>query len=337
MNIELNFGRRVTVLPSAAYNKLDSATKTDIKVLFLLSGADDGIDPRSVSVEELADKLGIKVKQVNDAITFWQKAGVMLVTEAESKLEEKLVDIKTEKSSQTIESEEKPRVLIRRSDEMPSYTTEEISKILEMRQDASYLLDACQRELGKMFSTHDINIIVGMLDYLGVDMGYIVTLLKYCNSIGKRTIRYAEKLAFAFVESGIDTTPALKEKLDELEVMHTNENFVRKLFGMKARELSTKEKNYIVLWFGKFGYDKKMVERAYEITVDNTHEPAIDYTHTILSRWNSDNIRTLEDVDKSMVAYRTEKSKKENGNSSFDVEDFFASALERSYKDYKTE
>ena len=90
-----------------------------------------------------------------------------------------------------------------------------------------------------MFNTHEINIVLGMTDYLGLSFAYVLSVLKYCRAIGKRSVSYAEKLAFSFVESGIDTEDALKERLAELETVAKNESFVRKLFGMKARSLTS--------------------------------------------------------------------------------------------------
>ena len=320
MKIEFNFGKRVTVLPSTACERLDSATKNDIKVLFALANAGD-----DVTVEALADRLGLSQKQISNAISFWQKSGVLFAYDTAEAEPEKA------EPEAVVEAEEKPRVLVKRSDEMPSYTTEEIAKVLARRKDTSYLLDECQQELGKMFSTHDLNIMVGMLDYLGVDMGYIVTLLKYCNRIGKKTMHYAEKLAFGFVEEGIDNVDALKIRIAELDVLRDNESAVRKIFGMDARALTSKEKKCISLWFGAFGYDIKIVERAYEITVENTGKASVSYAHKILERWNTEGIRTLEDVQHSIDARKAEMAKETEG--SFDTDDLFEAALKRSYQD----
>lgn len=329
MKIELNYGRRVSVIPASAFDKLESATKIDIKLLFALSGSVSGIDPENATVDQLADKLGIMPNQVEKSINFWQSAGVISVVGLKAEPEAKTTEKKAEEKKEG-------RTIVRRSDELPSYTTEEISVILEKRKETSYLLDECQQEFGKIFSTRDLNVIVGMLDYLGVDIGYVVALLKYCNKIGKRSTSYAEKLAFNFVEEGIDTTEALKIKLSELEALHDNESIVRKLFGMKGRALTAKEKKCIGLWFGKFGYDKEIVSRAYEITVETINEPSVSYAHAILERWYGDGIKTLEDVQSSIEARRAEKAKGSDGVSSFDTDDFFEAALKRSYGDNKT-
>ena len=327
MKIEMNYGRRVSVIPASAWDRLERASKIDIKLLFALSGAVSGIDPDNATAEDIAERLGLTPKQIEKSISFWQSAGVISVTGADAVAE-------TEKSPvESTEEKKESKTIVLRSDEMPKYTTEEMSAILERRQETLYLLDECQQEFGKIFSTRELNIIVGMLDYLGVDIAYVVTLLKYCNKIGKRSIGYAEKLAFNFVEEGIDNTEALKVRLGELEALYDNENVVRKLFGMKSRALTAKEKKCIGLWFGQFGYDKEIVRRAYEITVETINEPSVSYAHAILERWHGEGIKTLEDVDKSIEARRAEKAKEANGNSSFDTDDFFKAALDY----YKTE
>ena len=345
MKIKFNYGRRVSVVPASAWDKLESASKIDIKLLFALSGAVEGVDPLNISAEVLAAKMGLKPKQVEAAIAFWQEAGVISVTKAEDKPIEAIEKkAETENSIPLNAPEEKEdkkprRAIVRRSDELPSYSSEEISEILAKRRETSYLLDECQQEFGKIFNTRDINIIVGMLDYLGVDMGYVLALIKYCNKIGKRSMSYVERLAFNFVEEGIDTADALKIRLAELEALYDNESAVRKLFGMKSRALTAKEKKNIGLWFGQFGYDINIVKRAYEITVETINEPSVSYAHAILERWNTEGLRTLEDIQRSIDERNAQKAQEAESKTegSFDTDDFFEAALKRSYKEYKTE
>lgn len=132
------------------------------------------------------------------------------------------------------------------------------------------------------------------------------------------------------MDEGIDTVGALKEKLKELDKLKENESFVRKLFGMKSRALTAKEKKCITQWFGKLGYSREMVERAYEITVSATNEPSVPYANAILERWYAEGLKDLEDVDKA-EAERIAQSGNTPQDGSFDTDDFFESALQRSY------
>jgi DnaD/phage-associated family protein len=100
---------------------------------------------------------------------------------------------------------------------------------------------------------------------------------------------------------------------------------------MGDRALTSKERECIGQWFGAFGYDIKMVERAYELTVNSAKKVSVGYTHKILERWSNEGIRTLDDVQRSIDERKAEKTQETQG--SFDTDDFFEAALKRSYQD----
>jgi phage terminase large subunit-like protein len=63
---------------------------------------------------------------------------------------------------------------LERADALPNYTTEELANLLEQRREITQLIYECQNALGKMFNTHEINTVLGLNDYLGLDEQYIV-------------------------------------------------------------------------------------------------------------------------------------------------------------------
>ena len=115
------------------------------------------------------------------------------------------------------------------------------------------------------------------------------------------------------------------------------EGKIKELYGMGARALTTKQKGYIDSWINGMGYSFEMIRRAYEVTADSTERVNMSYTNTILERWNSEGIRTLEDVERSDKEYQAQKSKSTSGKkqskgtaSSFDTDEFFEAAIRRS-------
>ena len=320
MKIEFNYGRKLAVIPASAFNWLERASKLDLKVLFTLASSNF----ENVTPSDIADKLAASEDRILSSIKFWANAEVITLSEAVE--ESKAVEIseKTEKEGNI--------TIVRRSDELPAYTTEELSHILEKRSEASYLLDESQKIMCKIFNTRDINLLLGMMDYLSLDHEYITSLLKYCVAVGKKSLHYAEKMAISMVEEGIEDSETLKARLAELEAVVKNEGKIRKLFGMKSRALTTKEKKCIALWFGKFGYDLDIITKAYEITVANTNEASLPYTHAILERWNTEGLTTLADIERSIEDRKAQKSENaEASDGSFDTDDFFEAALKRSY------
>jgi DnaD/phage-associated family protein len=263
----------------------------------------------------------VDISEIMSALDFWQTRGVLTISDA----------VQTEKvEAKTVDKEKRiPKKVLQKTDEAPRYNTEELSVILEKRSDVSHLIDECQQIVGKMFNTHEINILLGLVDYFALGWDYVLELLEYCAKIGKHSIHYVEKTAIAFMNDDINTVDALKEKIAELEIIYSNENIVRRLFGMKARALTAKEKKCIGNWFGKFGYGEDIITKAYEMTVAAINEPSVAYANAILERWFSEGFKTVEEIDKA-AAEKAESSSPEEG--SFDTDDFFEAALQRSYK-----
>lgn len=316
--VSLKYGRGAAVLPLEALDHLETATKLDIKILIGVASCAmlGNSDPDAVM-----DLLGVTEKQFWDSMEFWGEKGI---------IEKK----KTETKRITAKEEAKiTGTTVKRSDEIPSYTSSELSVILERRTEASHFIDECQRLMGKMFNSHDINIILGLADYMGLEWDYITALADYCGKKDKKSVKYAEKLAISMTDMGIDNAEALKIKLAELEAAAENESRVRSLFGMKARALTSKEKKFIESWFGKFGYDIEIVTRAYEITVNATGEASLPYANAILERWNSEGLRTVVEIDAAIEKGKNEA--KNEGVGSFDTEDFFEAALKRSIGENK--
>ena len=320
--INVNYEGGAAAMPIALLKCIESASKTDIRVLVAaLSCTSMG----GFTCEEVTALAGVDEKQMSASIKFWTEKGIF----SESAIEEP-------RETNEVKSEEAKIVgaTVRRSDEVPSYSPGELSVILERRKEASHFIDECQRLMGKMFNTHEINIILGLADYFGLEWEYIMTVVSYCGKKGKRSVKYAEKLAISMSDSGIETVEELITKLSEMDAASENESRVRSLFGMKARALTAKEKKFIGVWFGKMGYNIDIVSRAYEITVNATGEASVPYTNAILERWSSEGLRTIDEIDASIEKKKNEARGESAG--SFDTDDFFEAALRRSFDDKKS-
>ena len=318
MIVNINYGNKVVVLPASVMNAISDASALDIKVLMTLVSNTTDAD---CDLKCIAEGIGTDVKALMKSLEFWRDRGVIGFSESLEKEET------TDKPK--IKEKSAPRKVLQKADEAPRYTTEELSLILEKRADASHLIDECQQIIGKMFNTHEINILLGLVDYFALGWEYVLVLIEYCAKIGKHSVHYVEKTAISFMNDGIDTVEALKEKIAELEVINSNETLVRRLFGMKARALTAKEKKCIGLWFGKFGFGEDVITKAYEMTIAGTNgDPSVPYANAILQRWFDEGLRTLEDIEKA-AAERAEANGSDDG--SFDTDDFFEAALKRSY------
>jgi DnaD/phage-associated family protein len=323
--IKLNFQQDVLTLPGAVLSHCGGASAADLRVLLWLA-SDLSLAEKLKQLAKLADCTEDEAKK---ALDLWLTKGVLADTDAKDS-----VAVMAEvTSSKPIKAEKSKK--LQRADTLPTYTSEELGDLLEKREEMRALVDEAQQILGKMFNPSEINILVGMMDYLGMPGESVLILLAYCKRNGKTNLRSIEKMAYTLVDKGITEPVALEEELRALEALRSFEGEVRTLFGMKSRALTTKESKMLRSW-QSFGYGVEIVRMAYEKTVSATNEPSVPYTNAILERWNAEGLRSMDEIR----AYLAEQESKKSGSgknggmeSSFDTDDFFEAALRRSYQE----
>ena len=326
--MKLNYSQEVLVLPGAVLSHPD-ATAEALRVLLWLA-SDLTLAEKPSALAKLAD---CDTKTAKAALEYWKAVGI-LTADADSAI-----------AVSTVPQKETPKkTLLKRADELPTYTSTELAALLEKRESVRVLVDEAQRILGKVFNMSEINILVGMLDYLGLDEECILLLLAHCKRIGKVNLRAIEKYAYPLVERGITDAETLEEEIRTVEALHSFEGEVRKLFGMKSRALTSREDKMLRAWVS-FGYDIEIVRRAYELTVQATGDASLPYANSILERWNAENLRSTEAIDASIEEEQAKRSKAASSpknlrtnnagglGNSFDTDDFFEAALRRSFRE----
>ncbi|MBQ3900805.1 MAG: DnaD domain protein [Clostridia bacterium] len=336
MKIIPNYKNSVTVIPTHAILYFEEATADDIVVLLAVLRHGGSFDP-----SRICEELSMDGSTLDASLNFWAEKDVISVVEedeadrlpgAKDKNEPEIVKIRGEVA--------KPRRKTLQRPDVPSYTAEETTSFMELNEETSALLDSCQQIIGKMFSTAETNIIIGLMDHLGLSEDYIGLLFAHAAKKDRRSVRYVEKLAIDLFDKGITEYSALVEELQSMEEADSRESMVRRIFGLGKRSLTGKEKGFVNNWCVEWNYGEDVIGIAYEITVANTNEASMPYANAILEKWHGKGLKTAAEVEKFV---EDEKKKKSGGGkkgdkgaaSSFDTDDFFEKALTRSYGDKK--
>ena len=183
MKYKINYGTAVGAFPKNALDIVKRAGADELKVLLFLCSCEGNADEK-----KLVKLTGCKSESVRDALSFWRGAGVIDAADGEIGAVES-----TEAASIETVPEKKPEAKkkLQRSEELPNYTSKELSDILEQRSDTATLINECQNIMGKIFNVREINVLIGLCDYLTLDTEYIMILLTYCMSIGKKNLHFA--------------------------------------------------------------------------------------------------------------------------------------------------
>lgn len=305
------------------FDAVKRADEDDLRVLLAALLLED--DNGEAKGEDICRAIEIDEATLGASLKFWRGASVMSTKRAGTKPQPQKED-KPEKPK----SAHKDGKL--ENDSLPVYATDELNELMKKRHITADFIAETSRIYGKIFNQHDVNIIVRMIDYLGFEEECVLMLLShFAKEETKKSLRYIEKMAIALYDEGISTPKELEKKLNAIEAAKTAEGQIRSIFGMGSRPLSTKEKKYVSAWIEKMGFDIEMIRLAYDITVDKTHEPSLNYANAILERWHVDGIDTPEKV-RAAEEKRNESKVTQTGRS-FDVDDFFEAALRRTFSE----
>lgn len=316
MRLQFAFGSEVLNLPASILPELKSATLTELRILLAL--AQDlslSEDPKA-----LAKAIGSREKEAKDALAKWLEAGILV------------------ESGEPDAPKQKAR--LRHADAIPLYSTSELADLLERRESVRVLLDEAQSILGKLFTPSETNLVIGLVDYLGLSEEAVLLTLAHCQKIGKTNLRAIEKYAIALCDKGITDPASMEEEFLREESFHSFEGELRTLFGMKSRALSAKEEGFFKKW-ASYGYGIEVARRAYDITVDSIGEASIPYTDAILETWHAAGLSTLDEIERYIADEANRKAGKKKGKNepalgnSFNVDEFFEAALRRSYGNKK--
>ena len=305
-----------------------NASSEELRVFLLLLSAKEPLSAEELVPLARLESLG----DAKDALAFWRGAGLIKTATAAKKEAAPQEVLREEPGAQ--------KTPVRSADAFPDYTGRELSALIEKGNLASFI-EACQQIYGKVLSSTDINILVGMHEELHLDCEYICLLLEYYGEKAKRPMRYVEKVAFSLFDAGITSFEALEAYIEKHRLMRTREGALRKLFGIGERQLTSKEEAAFTRWCTEYGYDDELIGLAYDLTVGATGKASVSYADKIITRWNTAGCKTAADAAALLEKEKTEKKDKKPSRSakeqekdemrSFDVDDFFAHALDRSY------
>ncbi len=319
--LKINFGNGAVSLPYAAVQKFEKATKKDIKILVCLCALGRFVSNMETAKKTISSEQGYTEQDVANAIAFWRGAGIIDVADRE--------ETAVSEPAKTAEvSPAREKTNLRHADELPKYTTEELTSILDRRKELSMLIDTCQQLYGKVFNTSEINILIGLSDYLGFDYEYILLLFAHVGKMERKSVRTVEKLAFKFADEEISDADMLREHLSFLEKSQELETKIRTTFGINSRALTGREKKLLQKWLGEYKFSFDIIERAYELTVDSTQKPSMLYAGAILDRWYQEGIDSLEKIEANIAEHSREKMPK---GGSFNEDEFLRAAIKRGY------
>lgn len=265
---------------------------------------------RPCTVSAIADNVNHTENDVIRALNYWEKQGlVSLSADPEGNIC-KICLLSLNKTETQEETQAAAPARTMPPQEAPSpkpeasagaspapkrdYTLDEIN-VFRQDPDISELFFVVETYMKHPLTQTDVGTLLYWHEELHFSTELIVYLLEYCISKGHSSMRYMDKVALGWHDSGITTVGQAREDA----AIHSQAYYgVMKAMGITGRSLVNAETSYIKKWTKEYGFDLNLIQEACSRTMTAIHQPSFEYTDSILKKWHKNRVHTLADVQK---------------------------------------
>lgn len=286
-------------VPNEAAENLKLCTAGQLRVLlFALSRGFSETSP-----EIVASELGILPDDAKDLLDYWVGRGIL-------ECEGVSAPVSVPKVSPAVSEQKKD---IPKPPET-KLTMKEVIRLKEEDSGIAHVLSEAERILGKTFTSSDTETIVWLISYAGIAPEILCMVIQYCAGIGKTNLRYIQKTALEWLDSGIDTIESAEERIHFLNEARSWEGEVKRRLEIYGRSLVAKEKEYAESW-RLYNISPELIHFAYEKCIEKTAKLSFPYINKLLISWHRKGIKTPAE------AAAENKNKAEEKSPSFDLDE----------------
>ena len=265
---------------------INLASQNEIRViLYFFRHTSDGFD-----IGKCALALGISASDVNDALYFWSKNGILL-SESETDL--------------TLNKPETPKSVTKNA----KPTRLDVANRGLEDEDFAFILRHAQEKFGRNLKSNEASTLLYIYDDLGLDVSVIIFLMQYALNEGRLNIRFIEKTAVDWVNDGvksvIDAESNIAKKIKFDLAWKRTEN----AFGIEHRKPSAKEARYSDIWFNEWFLDDEVLKIAYDVCVNAKSKFIFEYCAKTIENWYKEGRTSPEEI-KALLEKDTTKSQK---------------------------
>ncbi len=299
---------------------LADANDAQVKVyLYLLRMMCSG---EATSVSDLADKFNYTEKDVERALAYWEKQGLISLEFSNSGT---LTGIHMQdiipKKGATITSLDSAASLPRYS------VVKKNENKKKAHTDNPQMLFVAEQYFGRTLNANEIKTIYYIQDELEFSEDLIDYLLQYCADSGKRDFDYARKVAISWHEKEIKTPEEARLESSSHKTAYT----IMRELGLSTAPTNV-ELTYFNKWQNEYGFSLQVILEACRRTVLQTQVKRLQYCDGILRKWNKSGVVSLDDVKKADATFsKTAKAAQASDKNTIKVTNLFNQFQQNEY------
>lgn len=270
---------------------------------------------RELSLSSIADVFDHTEKDIQRALTYWEKQHLLRVSTDGNGTIRSVVFLSRAEAAASDDTRESSAARKDTASEQTAPVTsapaqasrDRIAQVREQK-DIKQLIYVAEQYLQRPLTSAEQNDFVYYYDTLNFSTDLIEYLLEYCISKGSANRHYMRKVALAWAEAGITSVLQAKQ---ESNLYNKNYFTVLNTFGIKGRGPAAPEQETMSRWFDEFGFSIDIVLEACRRTIRQTHQPNFQYADKILVQWHDSGVTSMSDVVHLDQKHQAQQAKSE--------------------------
>lgn len=278
---------------------------------------------QNVSVANIANALNLLESDVIRAFKYWHKEGVIQFEQLPNNSYTVEFNSNFEKSETKAVDGENHETSTAPKTSLPTavmYTKSDINNYMKNNDGIRHMFMISSQLLNRVLSDTDRRILFSFYDYLKLPVEVIFTLLEYCVSINKTNMRYIEKVAFTWSDTGINTLAKASTYVKEQTEYNKTLKKYKEIFKISGRDFTETEEKFLYSWIYELKLSEKEIKDAFEITVTNTGKIAFKYMDAILKNPKSNSNSAKQPSLTSTTQKKNSFQNYDNEITEFDIE-----------------
>lgn len=289
-NINVSFsGGTFPVFNSFVDNYIKEVNPSYIKVyLYILRHMNSS---NAISFTKMSADTGLIKSDIISAFKYWHNQGVISYNNDPENINIKIINLDNLSSSAGAANEEdmssaslySEKKLFQPNESVSSaYKANDVVKAIHDDEKLAHLFSLIQQMLNKNLSSNDYKIIYSFIDYLKLPEQVIIILFEYCISINKTNMRYIEKIAYSWADSGINTVKDAENFVKQKSKQQSIQSYYKQKFKINGRDFTDTETKFLLSWVNDYNASEEAILAAFEKTVLNTGKVSFKYMDTII-------------------------------------------------------
>lgn len=249
-----------------------------------------------VNAQVLATSLDLLESDIINALNYWQEEGIVKLVPIDKmgNFHIEFVDLSNDGTTK-----------IEKFDLVEELTDASNS---DMLKDISQLL-------GRPLSPSEVEIYISWKKDYKFTPELILLLIEFCLSKGKNNFRYIEKVALAWKEMNITDIEAAQSYIRKSEDKWVTYREILNFLGIRNTDIMKPQEDMLEKWTSTYNYSLDIIKKACDICFQRLNRADFKYIDGILSSWNKDNLRTIQDIEKKDAEFKNSSAKKNYNNS----------------------